>query len=155
MGNKNQLILYPSKIKNFLFLILCIGFVLIGIWMIIDKEPLGWFVALTFAIGIPVFVIMMLPGSTHLKLDKDGFETRTLFRCSTYSWKDISIFIPGKIGGNETVLFNFSPHYEGQEAGRKVALAISGVEGALPDTYGKKAEDLAEIMNEWKSKYST
>jgi hypothetical protein len=33
---------------------------------------------------------------------------------------------------------------------RKAARAIAGYDGgALPDTYGMKAEDLAALMNEW------
>jgi hypothetical protein len=31
---------------------------------------------------------------------------------------------------------------------------MTGVEGALPDTYGKSAEELAKLLNEWREEFS-
>jgi hypothetical protein len=37
---------------------------------------------------------------------------------------------------------------------RRAARAVAGYDGgALPDTYGMKADDLAALMNEWHSRY--
>ena len=48
---------------------------------------------------------------------------------------------------HEMVGFNFAPTYDRAKLGRTVAKALSQCEGALPDTYGKKAEELAAILN--------
>jgi hypothetical protein len=43
-------------------------------------------------------------------------------------------------------------------AGRRIAKinrALVGAGSALPDTYGMKAEELAELMNEWRSRAIT
>jgi hypothetical protein len=34
-------------------------------------------------------------------------------------------------------------------AGRKISRSMVGVDGALPDTYGMSADELAELMNNW------
>ena len=50
------------------------------------------------------------------------------------------------------VAFNFSQKYRQQRFARKLSSMIGGYEGALPDTYGKTAEELAALMNEWRQR---
>jgi hypothetical protein len=45
--------------------------------------------------------------------------------------------------------FNYIPSYDRHRLGRRFAQAISKCEGALPDTYGKRAEDLASVLNSY------
>ena len=54
------------------------------------------------------------------------------------------------IGSNKMVLMAFAPTYQHAQIGRTVAKALTGTEGALPDTYGFTAEALAERLNCWK-----
>jgi hypothetical protein len=41
----------------------------------------------------------------------------------------------------------FNERYKGNAVGRKLATYLSGTDGALPDTYGQKAEELASLLN--------
>ncbi len=52
------------------------------------------------------------------------------------------------------VLFNFSPDYPRAKAGRNLSKAIVGYEGALPDTYGLAAGELANQLNAWRRYHS-
>jgi hypothetical protein len=49
---------------------------------------------------------------------------------------------------------NYSASYEGQKAGRRVASALSGMEGAIPDQYEVSAEELCEVLNAAKRRFS-
>ena len=53
-----------------------------------------------------------------------------------------------RVGAIRMVAFNFSSAYTRQARMRKVALAIAGTEGALPDTYGLSLQNLADKMND-------
>ena len=152
MENRTPITLYPSKMKTGIYLLLSLGFVAAGIWMVLNHEPLGWLAVGFFGICALAFIITLIPGSSYLKLDEAGFEIRTLFRKESYRWEDIERFGWGKIGRNKMVVLNFKPGYQGQALGRKVGRAVTGVEGALPDTYGKSPEELAEMMNAWKDR---
>lgn len=44
--------------------------------------------------------------------------------------------------------FNFVESYDKNRLGRRLASVIGKCEGALPDTYGKKVEVLARLMND-------
>lgn len=147
-------ILYPKKIKSILLLILCIAFVVIGVLMINDGQKVGWFVAITFLLGVVTFVINLVPKSSYLKLDESGFEICSLFRTHKYNWSDIAFFTVGRISHNKMVMFNFSATYERQKRARKIATAISGTEGALHDTFGLKAQELADLMNSYRDTYA-
>jgi len=48
---------------------------------------------------------------------------------------------------HEKVGFNFVPTYDRARLGRAVARELGKCEGALPDAYGRKAEELAAILN--------
>jgi len=49
------------------------------------------------------------------------------------------------------VVFNYSDHYDRVKMMRGFARKIAGYEGALPDTYGMSADQLADLLNNWKA----
>lgn len=122
--------------------------------MIYDDRGAGWFVAITFGLGSLVFILQLLPNSSTLLLEPDGFTVRSLYRSHKYKWDDISHFAVTRIGVNKMVAFDFSGSYEKGQRARQLSAGLSGYEGALPDSYGMKPEHLAQLLNEWKSRYS-
>lgn len=152
MHNQNTLILRPSKIRTGLILALTLAFTVIGGWMVHGHRRGGWFAAIVFGLGSLVCALQLLPGSSYLLLEPDGFTVRTLYRSQRYGWAEVERFGVTRIGGNKTVAFDFSSRYERWRVGRQVAAGISGYEGMLPDTYGMKAEQLAGLLNEWKAR---
>lgn len=152
MYSQNTLILRPSKIRMGLFLALCLAFTVVGGLMIYGNQRAGWYVVIVFGLGSLVFAVQLLPGSSYLLLEPDGFTVRALYRSQKYGWAEVERFGVTHIGGNKTVAFDFSSEYGKGRVARRVAAGISGYEGALPDTYGMKPEQLAELLNEWKAR---
>jgi hypothetical protein len=148
----DQLVLRASKLKNLLSALVSCVFIAGGVWLILGGDGIGWFVAGFFGLCLIVFLVQMLPQSSYLRLDPEGFEIRTLFQSSRYKWDDVAVFGTKKIG-SKMVIFLFSPEYENGKTARGISLAVAGVEGALPDTYGMSAEELANLMNEWREKH--
>jgi hypothetical protein len=56
-------------------------------------------------------------------------------------------------GGTRQVGFDFAPGAE--PAGSRLASRLTGVQGALPNTYGLKAEELADLMNRWREEHAS
>ena len=147
--------LYPSKTKTILLLIVSLIFTFGGIFLIQKGDNFGWVVLSFFGLGTMVFIIMLLPNSTYLKISEEGIETKSLFQKSKIlPWNSIEIFGTGYIGLNEKVTLNFSENHDKQKLGREIASSISGFEGALPNTYGMSASKLAELLNDYKNKFS-
>jgi hypothetical protein len=146
------LIFHPKRSSAIWLLMGCSAFVGIGIWMGVSGEWTGFLFAGLSALGIPVAVIQMMPGSTFLRLDPTGITYSTLFRRASLSWLDVEEFFvvtmtQTGINVREMVGFNFVPTYDRARTARAVAKVIGKCEGALPDTYGRKAEELARILN--------
>ena len=78
-----------------------------------------------------------------------------MYKKDSYSWEDIESFTTGTANFKTMVTFNFSEGFQKYKTMRKISAGIGGAEGALPDTYGLKAKDLAYLMNEYKHNYST
>lgn len=143
----NQTIKLHTTAKKSLLLICGSGvFVLIGLCMLMDGEPAGWLCVIFFGTGVIAGTLLLLPGCSYLEIAPDGFTMCSLFRKHFYSWREVQDFGAGSIAGNEMVFFNFSNDYAKSRAGRRLSAAVSGAEGALPDTYGMSAVDLAELM---------
>jgi hypothetical protein len=125
--------------------------------MIIDGEPTGRFVAGFFAICASVSLIQLLPGASYLKLDSLGFTACSLFRKNTVLWSHVQNFGCYVVsrGHTKMVGFNFKRGFAPQSILRKLAVGLSGFEGSLPDTYGKSAEDLVRVLEEWRGRYSS
>lgn len=118
--------------------------------MIGDGDRLGWLEIFFFGSGFIVFCVSMLPGSAYLKLDSNSFTFCSLFRPHTLRWDEVEAFGVTTIALRKMVAFNFSELHGGHRRMRKISSVLSGYEAALPDTYGRKAEELAALMNEWR-----
>jgi hypothetical protein len=147
MDTSSTRILRPNRFKTFGWLALCAGFTAGGAWMIFSGEPMGWLPALFFGLCVVVFVVTLLPNSAYLRVSQDGFTVCSLFRAQSYRWSDVGPFTVGRIGPNRMVVFNFSGRYRAQPRARKAAAALTGYEGALPDSYGMSLEELASLLN--------
>ena len=143
--------LYPSKMKWLLVLLGSFVFSIGGYWMIQEGYTFwGWFDLIFFSLCVIVTPIALLPGVSALTLDADGFE---FGRCR-YSWRDATGFAPWDVppsGRNKMVVFDLpvptNPVARALVEGDKILTGHTG--GALPDTYGLAAQDLAELMVRW------
>ncbi len=148
------MMMYPKKSSAIWLLIGGIAFTAIGIWMGSSKGWIGYLIASFFSLCIPIAVIQLIPGSTFLKLDSNGFTICNLFRKTFVPWSAVQEFFvitmrQTGVNVHEMVGFNFIPSYDKAKIARNIAYAIGEAEGGLPDTYGRKAGELAEIMNSW------
>ena len=146
--------IYPNKTKMALMLIGCLILMAGGILMIQDEKVMGWIGTIFFGLCAAVFLFQICyPKSSFLTISEDGLEIGSLFRSQKLSWVDISEFGTYSILQNglpvrKMVGYNFSEHYQGASKARAFAKSLAGFEGALPDTYGYSAEELAQILSE-------
>lgn len=141
-----ELVLKPSPKRWILLLALSLGFVALGVAILPTHPTLAWFEIGFFGLCAVLGAMNLLPGASHLRLDADGFEVRTLFRARRFAWADIARFGAAQIGLNRMVGWDFVADHAGNERMRQVNAQLSGFEAALPDTYGRKADALAREM---------
>ena len=138
---------YPKRASNIGLLLVCSAFVAIGITMGQRGEWPGFLGAAFFGIGVPIAVIQLIPGSAFLRIDSEGITFANLFRETSLPWSAFDEFFVVRIGVNQMVGFNFAPTYDRARLGRAVAKVLATCEGALPDTYGEKVEELVALLN--------
>ena len=149
MAGELELILRPNPRSFLMPLLSCAGLVL-GALTVRKSDPIvGWVGILLFGSGAIVIGLLLLPGSSYLKLDSAGFTVCSLFRAHSTSWYEVDSFQVARIVGRKFVVFNFSNLHRGQEFARKLSSAIAGYEGALPEMYELSAGQLAAMMNDW------
>lgn len=144
------LTLYPNKTKTLLSLLVSILFVIIGIGMISGGKNTGWFVSIFFSLCTIIFIVILLPNSYYLHISNQGFEICSMYRKSFTKWDEVEQFGFKYIGVKKMVVFNYSQDHSKFQTGKNMARTLTGAEGALPDTYGKSAEELVKLLNEWK-----
>jgi hypothetical protein len=88
----------------------------------------------------------------YLTLTPEGFTMCNLFRKTTIPWDVVDEFfvVTMKQHGltvRHLVGFNYVASYDRSRIGRSIAKAMTPCEAALPDTYGKKPQELANILN--------
>jgi hypothetical protein len=144
--------LYPRKTSAIKLLLMCVTIVAMGLLLARSHPWIGYPLAGLFGLGIPVAIIMLLPGSTYLRIKEDGLTINNLFRKRLFPWDVIDEFLVVQLkrrGVNvgKIVGFNFVQSYDRFTSGRRFARAINQCEVALPDDYGMKVEELAELLN--------
>ena len=150
MVAETELTLRPNRRRYLLNMTLAAGFVAAGALTIRKGDPRSWAAILFFGFGVIVFGLSLLPGSAYLRLDPTGFTVCSLFRAHSTSWFEVDSFEVARIRGRKLVVLKYSSLHRGQEFVRKLAVAIGLHEGALPETYGLSAEELAAMMNDWR-----
>jgi len=90
-----ELKLYKSNWKGIKIIALCLPFVIIGIWMISEKQKesfdyfMGWFIASFFGLGFPVGIFTLLDRCPQIKINENGIWDRTI-KQNEIKWEQIT-----------------------------------------------------------------
>jgi len=148
--------LCTSRRKMLWLLVGSAAFVAGGVFAVPESPAAAWGAIVFFGLGVVVAVVNLLPGGSYLELEQRGFTTCSLFRKSFLRWHDIAEFYPFSVGGpREMVAVRFAPGYRELAAARSLMTRLAGAEGALPDTYGMSAADLAALLNKVRSEHTS
>jgi hypothetical protein len=140
------MILRPSRRRLFLLLFFMAGFFAVGVHIIRAGDLRGLVLATAFGAATLLALILILPGASYLRLAPEGFTICSLYRKFFLRWADVQDFRVVQIGMNKMVGFDYAPHYTRTARLRRISAVIATAEGALPDTYGLRAERLAGLM---------
>lgn len=149
MSEKTR-ILRPAIFKTVLHLLGSLAFVAIGFYTLEEDPLISWMGILFFGLGVVVFSIQLFTNASYLKLTEEGFEVRNLYRREFTKWNEIASINVGYVGQAKMVVFDYTDAHQKQERGKKIARFLAGHEGALPNNYGIKTEELAALMRKWK-----
>ena len=149
----SELVFHASRAKAVLLLLGSVAFVAIGWWMKEQKPLIGWLCVVFFSLGLPVALVMFLPGVMYLRLDQDGFEIKSMSRKDRTLWKDVQSFKIGSIRGAKMIAINYRPQYADKKLARVVVNAVAGMESALPNSYNVSLVNLERVLNEWLERF--
>jgi hypothetical protein len=160
MDREEPLILRLNRLRTLPWLAISLGLTVVGIGRAASGGHTisGLFVAGFFGIGSLALLLTVLRGP-RLVLGQDGFTVETLLRSrsKTYKWSDVDQFIVARVAtrtwvpGPKAVFFDFSPAYREEGAVRAIARQLAGHEAMLPLHVGPGPEDLAQLMNQWRT----
>jgi hypothetical protein len=142
--------LLASRRKWLLVLLGCTGFAAAGVAMVNAAAPWGSYVLIVFGAGAIVAAVMLVPGAGALRLDRDGFVVRSLFRSSRVRWQDASKFAPVSIPPSMQRMVCYDDAKLAAGTMAKLNVAITGRNSALPDSYGLSVDELARLMVQWR-----
>lgn len=113
-----------------------------------DNFVMGAFTIAFFGTCATVFILQMHPSKAYLKLDYKGFTVRSLHYTTRISWDTVAAFTPVQIQNQKFVRWTYTPEYVSQQANMAArALSSHHLHGTLPNRYGMKPQQLAELMN--------
>lgn len=138
------LILRPGKLKNTILILISIAFICMGIALMEKNLWAAILIIFLFGISLIVFSINLIPNTSYLKVDKQGFEMKTLFRTTFIPWQAVSNFTTKQIFLNKLVMFDIDEKF--LETSK-----MKSKQGAFPDTYGMSAKKLATLLNDYKN----
>jgi len=150
MQTDRTILLRPKLTKWLVIALGSLAFVLIGIWMVRSRERFGWLGIVFFGLCLSVSLICILPKASYLQLTPDGFTICSLFRAHTIRWEDVTGFGVGRVFTTKMVMFNYVESYRRSPKLRLLNTELTGFEAAMPDSYGLRHEDLADLLNRYK-----
>jgi hypothetical protein len=157
----DELILTPSRRKHLILLAGAALFVAIGVMILSERRVRAADAWMAYT-GIGFFGLcglvcaaQLIPGCSYLKIRRDGFEFRALWRGGAWRWSDVEEFGVARFTAHRLVGFRFSPSYDRRRLARvrRLNAAMLGYEAALPDNYGMKYDELAALLNRKRAEY--
>jgi len=157
------LLLRPRALKWWAVLVLGLVFSIGGYLMLLHGKGhfylgKGWFCLIFFGFVALVAMLQLLPGASQIVVTSTGLYTTVLFRKYFIAFAEIEHFGvaewtqwhgPFRVR-HRLVAFNVRAGTEALRSIRRGAAfvsALSGYHGALPDNYGYKHQELAELLN--------
>lgn len=139
------LFLYPSRKSVVLMLVVSMLLLTVGGVLMLSAITTGIIITTISLLMIAAFGSQFFRRAAYLLLDEDSFTFCTMFRSFTYAWGEIEAFRVISTNNHKMVGWTFT---DGVPLTRmmKLAHALSGCHGSLPDTYGRSAEELATLM---------
>lgn len=138
--------LYSRSGSNWLAIPISFVFVVIGIWMILDGQWLGWLELGLWGLGLVVLIITNL--HRHwLHLEPSGFRRFPGFGHSRLAWSDVKRFFLTVDG--QTVVYELVPNPGETSEDPDEYFAH------FPVTYGLSAQALLELLQRYKNASST
>lgn len=124
-----------------------------GFGLALEGDFVGWLVAGFFFLALAVSAVQLLPGASYLRIDDHGMEYRSLFRLRRFAWSELEGFGFYRQSGQDFVGFKY--RRPPSTAAVRASMALVGFHDALPDTYGKKADELAALLTACRAHYLT
>lgn len=106
-----------------------------------------------FGLGIFVFALQFIPRASYLRITNEGFTFCSLFRKSPlFLWNDVSGFRVASVPPSRHPLIVFDWHAKPDRSIGRINRHLVGATNGLPDTYGLRPEELADLMNSRRSR---
>lgn len=151
-SSHDEMILKPSIFKWGGYLLFSILMLLTG-WLALTRGSLLGLLPISFGLlGGIICSTAVLSSRLWLRLTPEGFSFGTLRRRCSYKWTDIVEIGVARVG-DKKVCFTFRSDYPGEERLRAINKSSFGFERFLPDTYGKKPMELAQMLVDWRLRY--
>lgn len=145
---QNIVVLRPSKIKSAIGIVVCIVLVIGAVFMTSENAPSAWLGIVFFGLGAVTFGAKLLPQSSYLELQPEGFVMCEWFRRSSlFRWQTVSEFSTARFPKAPQLFVVFNEFDPQNPRLAKTNKALIGFTSALPDTYGRPAAELARELN--------
>lgn len=145
-------------------------------WLDVFARVVGWIAVIFFSLGVVVALFQLLTKRSYLVLTADGFQMSGIRKSRVVAWSDVRGFtattmpnpalawLPRSIrdrGAPSMVMFDYHPGAKSVEARprwarrlQSVNQSLVGHDAGLADSYGLKAEELANLLNDWRSRFT-
>jgi len=114
---------------------------------------IGWFLVISFGLGVVLFAAFIVPGANALKLDREGFEFTVWYRRGRASWQDATGFTAVPVSRTKAVVvFNLVSRKSGQTGAFLNRAFAQGRNASFPDNYGLRAQHLVDLLTQWRER---
>lgn len=155
MQNESVLPLYRRQPHWSIPAIAIAFFAAVATLLILASQFIGW-VLMAFAFCLTL-ILKRDRSAEHncLRLTADGMAMNLPFRAYFASWSEVGEFGVTRLGPRKHIVFELSQSYiDRQGASVRWLVGMFGRKGSIPAVRGYTHEELASILNGWRSRHT-
>lgn len=137
-----------------LTIIIGLGFLIIGIMMGLDGQKEGYLIGGFFSLAAFFGIWVLSPNGPVLKIDKDGFEYKSIFKSEKIKWSDVKSFGLWQSRGNKMLTWVWIDRIiESGERKKGFGSSLMGFQASFQNYYAIGQKDLLALMVLMHEKY--
>lgn len=151
-----HLVVRRASRSTFILIAVGVAMALGGAYFAGQEHPVvGWGIAAMFGLLAVVSTITVLPGSTQIELDREGFRMVTLFQPGqVVRWEEVEVFDTVEVAGRRRAGYRLVASAKDARERPGTPAPHAGFDGVFMRDFGMGAEHLSDTLDAWRRRFA-
>jgi len=153
--SSEQLVIRRASRSTFILIAVGVAMAGGGAWLVANGQPVaGWGITALFGLLAVIAFVTVLPGSTQIELDREGFTMVTLFQPGErVRWEEVDRFETVEVAGRRRAGYRLRSSAASAKERSGTPAPHAGLDGVFMRDFGMGPKQLVDTLRDWRRRH--